>query len=85
MALKHEDREKFDLIVGAAKRGNLTLVESKDAKTGEYRAVLAATFAVYDGFEIYPIGHLNPNAIDDYVDPHAAMEQDNDCKPPSHG
>jgi Family of unknown function (DUF6117) len=76
MALQEGDKANFQTLLRAAKAGNLTLVESKDAETGEYRAVLAAV--AFDGkeYNITPFGHLcTGNPFEQYVDPVICMEQ----------
>jgi len=55
MALTESDRENFDTLLRAAKDGNLALLECKDAKTGEYRAVICAVGS--NGMT--PFGHLH--------------------------
>lgn len=70
MALRKGDTANFQTLLRAAKDGNLALIESKDAKTGEYRAVLAAV--AWDGkeYHVTPFGHLaTGNPYEDYTDP----------------
>lgn len=70
MALKKGDRKNFKSLLRAASSGHLALVESTDAKTGEYRALLCAV--VFDGSEyvVTPFGHLcTGNPFEDYTDP----------------
>jgi len=70
MALKKGDRANFNTLLKAAQAGHLALVESQDAVTGEYRAVLTAI--VFDGSEYHvtPFGHLaTGNPYEQYADP----------------
>lgn len=76
MPLRECDNRNFSTLMRAARDGNLALVECKDAKTGEYRAVIAAIS--FDGeYHITPFGHLaTGNPFEDYIDPTTSQEMD---------
>jgi hypothetical protein len=67
--LRKEDHQKFNTMVRAAENGDLVMIEAKDAKTGEYRAVIAiAEPQLDDGeFRFHPVGNLG--GMDDYLPP----------------
>ncbi len=70
MALLPGHRISFNILLEAARNGDLALVESKDAKTGEYRAMICAIS--FDGREYFitPFGHLcNGDPYEEYIDP----------------
>ena len=71
-------RKNFETLLRAAADGKLCLVECKDAKTGEYRAVIAAVSRTNDDWvQFAPFGHMaEGNPYVDYVDPVTSMEQD---------
>lgn len=77
MGLREGDKANFQTLLQAAKNGDLALIESKDAYTHEYRAVLAAV--AFDGKEytITPFGHLcTHNPYEQYIDPVVCLDQD---------
>ena len=75
MALKKGDRVNFNTLVRACKEGCLTLVESQDTATGEYRAVLAAVVKDGDDYVITPFGHLcTDNPFEQYADPVSLLD-----------
>ena len=71
MALKEHDQTNFDTLLQAARDGALALVQSTDAATGEYRALICAI--AHDGngdFTITPFGHMaTGNPYEDYTPP----------------
>lgn len=70
MALKPGDVANFKTLKRAMGADHLALVECKDAKTGEYRAVLCAMN--WDGNEwgMTPLGHMcTGNPFEDYTPP----------------
>lgn len=71
MALKPGDIANFQMLLKAAKRGDLALVESKDAATGAYRALVCAMSTDQQGFtNVVPFGHLaDGNPYEMYKDP----------------
>lgn len=71
MALKEADIKNFETLKRAFEDGNVALVESTDAKTLEYRAVICAITRDNDGtYLITPFGHMcTGNPYEDYVDP----------------
>lgn len=71
MALKKGDMANFDMLKRACLAGDLGLVEMKDAKTGEYRAVLTAVVTGDDGITtMTPFGHLFlRNGYEEYIPP----------------
>jgi len=70
MALQKGDVANFETLKRAAASGDLALIESKDAKTGEYRAVIAAIGRDGDEYIVTPLGHLaTGNPYEDYADP----------------
>lgn len=70
MALKKGDVSNFETLKKAAANGHLALIESKDARTGEYRAVLAAIIKDGDEYLVTPFGHLaTGNPYEEYADP----------------
>jgi hypothetical protein len=75
MTLKKGDAANFQTLLRAAAEGALTLVESMDALTGEYRALLCAT--TFDGKEytMVPFGHLcTGNPYEQYRDPTSPIQ-----------
>lgn len=77
MALKQSDVANFETLKRACADGALALVQCKDAKTGEYRAVIAAVSFDGNEYNITPFGHMcTGNPYEDYIDPIAAMEQE---------
>lgn len=74
MALKPEDKRAFRDLCRAAAVNHLTLIESTDAATGEYRAVLAIVLWNGTDYEITPLGHLCPgDPMETYTDPGLAL------------
>jgi hypothetical protein len=70
MALHQHDDDNFDTLLRAAKEGNLALLECRDAKTGEYRAVIVAMGWNGEEYVMTPFGHLHQgNAFEDYIPP----------------
>lgn len=70
MALKQGDVANFETLKKAAANGDLALIESTDAKTGEYRAVIAAMGWDGNQYLITPLGHMaTGNPFEDYVPP----------------
>lgn len=71
MTIKTGDRKNFQSLLTAASREDLALVESRDAKTGEYRALICAMSRNDDGtITPVPFGHMNlGNPFEDYLDP----------------
>lgn len=72
MALKEADVKNFETLLCAARDGALTLVESRDAATGEYRAIICAIYHDTESgdYHITPFGHMcTGNPYEDYVDP----------------
>lgn len=75
MALKRGDRANFKTLLRAARANALALVESTDAETGEYRALICAI--VFDGQDycITPFGHLaTADPFEQYTDPSVALD-----------
>lgn len=64
-------RDNFNTMLRAAKNGDLALVESKDAKTGEPRYLIAAIQHENDyQVSVVPFGHMaNGNPYEEYADP----------------
>lgn len=70
MALKPGDKQNFKTLLEAAEKGHLALMECKDSKTGEYRAVICAVNAYGSEYGFVPIGHLcTGNPYEDYTPP----------------
>jgi hypothetical protein len=71
MAVLEGHRANFNMLLRAAQNGDLALLESKDAKTGEYRALICAIAVDDQGmFNVTPFGHLcNDNPYEEYADP----------------
>ena len=71
MALKKADSKNFDSIRHAMKHDRCCLVESRDAKTGEYRALICAVNHCDDGqAQLAPLAQMiTGNPYEDYVDP----------------
>lgn len=78
MALNPWDITNFETLKRAFAAGDVVLVECKDARTGDYRAVIAAVVQLESGeYEISPFGHLAPeNPYEHYMDPLTAMDRD---------
>ncbi len=78
MALKQGDVTNFQTMMSAAEHGHLALVESKDAKTGEYLALICAVYQDNSGeHHVVPFGHMNKgNPYEDYADPTAEEKSD---------
>lgn len=75
MALKPGDKTNFETLLQAAKNGDLALIESADAETGEYRAVLCAVGWQDGEYIMTPFGHLcTGNPWEQYKDPVKLME-----------
>ena len=77
MALKPGDRHNFQTLLNAFQRGDIALIESTDAKTGEYRAVICAISV--DGRTgehlVTPFGNLaTGNPYEEYTDPTKYVE-----------
>lgn len=81
MALRPGDRANFDTLLRAAAEHNLCLVETTDAKTGEYVALICAmNIAVVDGkiveYQPTPLAEMvKGNPYELYTDPMVAMEK----------
>lgn len=71
MALKTGDSHNFNILQRAAANGDLALVESRCAKTGEYRALVCAMQQNEDGtITPIPLAQMNTgNPFEDYLDP----------------
>lgn len=84
MALKEADVKNFETLQDVFKNGHIALVESRDAKTLEYRAVICAVTRDKDGtYIITPFGHMcTGNPYEDYVDP---TQENLDEQPSSKG
>jgi hypothetical protein len=79
MALTEGDRKNFETLLRAARNGDLALVESKDAKTGEYRALICAVKRMATEVEMVPFGHLSQDPYADYLPP--GFEEDSVVDP----
>lgn len=71
MALKEADIINFETMKQAFLTGAAVLVESKDAATGEYRAIICAIQLDDDKmYNITPFGHMcTGNPYEQYTDP----------------
>lgn len=70
MALQKGDIANFEVLKRAAADGNIALMECKDVKTGEYRAVICAVSHVDGEFALVPFGHMClGNPYEDYIPP----------------
>lgn len=71
MAIKKGDAANFTTLLRAAKEGDLGLLECKDAKTGEYRAVICAfSMDEHGATTMTPFGHMClGNPFEDYIPP----------------
>lgn len=71
MAIPAPYRENFNTLLRAAEAGDLALLETADAATGEPRYVIAAVGRDANGdYLITPFGHLsNGNPYEEYVSP----------------
>lgn len=73
MTLKPDDVENFKTLCHAAEQGMICLMECRDRKTGEYRAVICALNTPgsgVDGVDFIPLGHLaTGNPFEDYKPP----------------
>lgn len=70
MALLKGHKDNFNTMIRAARNKQLALVECKDAKTGEYRAVICAIHTEGEEYVITPFGHLsNDNPYEEYIEP----------------
>lgn len=73
MALNASDVKNFNTLLRAAEHGHLAILESRCAKTGEYRAVIAAVSRDGDDYTVTPFGHMaTGNPYEDYIDPTVA-------------
>lgn len=78
MSLTKGERANFETLLRAARNGDLALIESTVAETGERVAILCAV--AFDGreYHISPFGHLCPaNPFEFYADP--ASEGERPC------
>ena len=63
-------RENFNTLLRAAQNGDLALVETTDAKTGDPRYVIAAIQPEEDQVRVVPFGHMaSGNPYEEYADP----------------
>lgn len=66
-------QDNLNTIVRAAANGDLAVIETKDAKSGEVRYVIAAINRDLgdgtDDVEIVPFGHLSTNPYEEYAEP----------------
>lgn len=63
-------RSNFNTLIRAAENGDLALIESKDAATGEQRFLIAAMHKDGDDIVVVPFGHMaTGNPYEQYVDP----------------
>lgn len=72
MALKPVDRANFETLQREMAAGHCALVESRCAKTGEYRALICATNYDSGSGEVLmtPLAQMvTGNPYEDYVDP----------------
>lgn len=72
MSLRKSDRKNFDTLIEAMKNGNVALVESRCAKTGEYRALVCAMGWDGENHIVSPFAQMvTGNPYEDYLDPTA--------------
>lgn len=73
------EKAHFDLMVTAALQGKLGLMPSKDAVTGEHRAVIVVFNeddyeGDHGGANVLPIGHISADPMTEYAAPEGAHE-----------
>lgn len=79
MTLRVVDSKNFNVLLRAARNGHLSLLECKDAKTGEYRAVLCAIHMEGNEYVMTPFGHLCPdNPYEAYTPPEPVEDRSGD-------
>ncbi len=70
MTLKPGDKSNFETLRRAQDQGDLALVESRCAKTGEYRALVCAMGRSGADITTYPLAQMiTGNPYEDYLDP----------------
>jgi len=82
MSIPDYARTNFNTLLRAAAAGDLALVESADAVSGEPRYVLAAITHDAGEYTMTPFGHLAPgNPFDAYVPPDASPDAEEPAPP----
>lgn len=70
MALLQGDKANFETLQQATLAGRICVVESRCAKTGEYRALICAASRDNGEISLVPLAQMiTGNPYEDYVDP----------------
>jgi hypothetical protein len=73
MALQQGDKVNFGTLQRAMAAGDVCVVESRCAKTGEYRALICAVTRDKGEYQFAPLAQMiTGNPYEDYVDPTSA-------------